>query len=173
MWENLKQKIVQINDWPRPGIVCYDIAPLLKDAAMFKEIIEQLAQPYQGQKIDLVVGIEARGFVIASALAYRLGVGMAMIRKKNKLPPPTVMQEYSYEYAAQIIEMQEGAITPGQRVIIVDDTLATGGTMAAAVKLVKKLGGEIVGLSFIVEMTPMAGRERLRGCTIHSLVTFD
>lgn len=172
MEENLKQKITKINDWPRPGIVCYDVAPLFKDKNDLHSVIEGLARPYAGQKIDLVVGIEARGFVLAGALAHRLGVGMAMIRKKNKLPPPTVSQEYSYEYAAQVIEMQTGAIAPGQRVIIVDDTLATGGTMSAAVKLVKKLGGEIIGLSFIVEMKSMAGAGRLNGLPVHSLVSY-
>lgn len=173
MEEDLKSKITRINDWPRPGIVCYDVAPLFKDKNDFHNIIEELARPYESQKVDVVVGVEARGFILAAALAYCLGVGVAMIRKKNKLPPPTVSQEYSYEYAAQVIEMQTGVVTPGERVVIVDDTLATGGTMAAAVKLVKKLQGEIVGLSFIVEMKFMAGADRLKGLPVHSLVSYE
>ena len=172
MGEDWKSKITRINDWPRPGIVCYNVAPLFKDKNDFRQVIADLARPYEGQKVDVVVGTEARGFILAGALAYHLGVGLAMIRKKNKLPPPVVAQEYSYEYAAQVIEMQTGAISPGQRVIIVDDTLATGGTMSAAVKLVKKLGGEIIGLSFIVEMKSMAGAGRLNGLPVHSLISY-
>lgn len=169
----LKPHVTKIQDWPRPGIVTYDIGAALAKPPLFQEIVSELSVPYHDQAIDLVVGLEARGFVLAGAVARVLDTGVVLMRKKGKLAPPTIVQEYSYEYAAQVIELQAGAIVPGQRVAVIDDTLATGGTMAAAIKLIKQLGGVIVGLSFVVEMRFMAGADRLKEFPVHSLVTFD
>ncbi len=169
---DLKTHITQTNDWPRPGIVTYDIGPLLQDKALFHEVIEQLAEPYSGKKIDAVVCPEARGFVLGSALAYKLNAGVVLIRKKGKLPPPTIVQEYSYEYASNVIEIQSNSLASGQSIILVDDILATGGTMAAAVKLVNRLGVDILGISFVISMDFMAGSDRLRGQNIHSLIHY-
>lgn len=170
---DLKDRITCIDGWPKPGIMTYDIAPLFRDSVYFQATIEKLAEPYLNKKINFVVGIEARGFVIASALAARLGVGLVLIRKKGKIPPPTIAQDYSYEYSSQVMEIQATDLKAGDQVIIVDDTLATGGTMAAAVKLVGKLGAEIIGLSFIVYRSLMAGEERLRGQNINYLVSYQ
>jgi adenine phosphoribosyltransferase len=170
---DFRSQIMATNDWPRPGIVCYDIAPLLRDPLYFSEMIEQMVAPYAGSHIDMVIGIESRGFVLAGAMADHLGAGMAMIRKKGKLPPPTIAQEYSYEYAANVIEISTEAITPGQRIVIVDDAIATGGTISAAVKLVNRLGGTIVGISCVVLVDFMAARDRVKGETIHALVSYE
>lgn len=170
---DFREHITTTNDWPRPGIVTYDVAPLLSDPGIFRDLINGLAEPYRGLTIDAVVGLEARGFLIAGALARELNTGVVMIRKKGKLPPPTIREEYSYEYASQVIEMGEQALKKDQRVILVDDILATGGTMAAAVKLVNKFGVQIIGISFIIEMRYMAGRDRLKDQIIHSLVQYD
>lgn len=169
---DLKSYITQTSDWPRPGIVTYDIGPLLRDAALLREILERLAEPYKDQKIDAIVGLEARGFVLASALAYKLNTGLVLIRKKGKLPPPTFAQEYSYEYASNVIEIQSNSLANGQNIVLVDDILATGGTMAAAVKLVNRLGVNILGISFVISMDFMAGSDRLRGQNIHSLISY-
>ena len=164
--------ITKTYDWPRLGIVTYDVAPLLLDPVLFRELIERMATPYVDTKIDTIVGIEARGFSIGAALAYRLGTGFAMIRKNGKLPPPTVSQEYSYEYASQVIEIGSTTLKEGARVVLVDDILATGGTMAASVKLLRRFSVHIVGISCIIEMTSMAGRDRLKQQTIHSVLTY-
>lgn len=169
---DLKSQISVISDWPRAGITTYDIAPLLANQESFHELIEQLAVPYLNQTIDVVVGIEARGFVLAAGLAERLGAGIILIRKKDKLPPPTVSQEYSFEYAAQVMEVSANAFRAGANIVLADDILATGGTMAAAVKLIKNFVVEIVGISFVIEMDFMAGRDRLKGQVIHSLIKY-
>lgn len=169
---DFKSKISKIENWPNPGIVCYDIAPLLADPMYFKEAIEQMAKPYLGEKVDIVAGIEARGFILASALAFRLGSGLVMIRKKGKLPRETVSQSYSYEYAANVIEANMDAIRPGQKVVLVDDILATGGTMSAAVKLLNRLGGDIVGISFLASIDFMAGASRLKNYKINYLINY-
>lgn len=173
MASDLRNKIIQINDWPNPGIVCFDITPLLTDPKDFEVIIEALAKPYLGEKVDVVAGIEARGFVLAGALARRLDAGIVMIRKRGKLPRETIAQDYSYEYAANVIEINTDVIKSGQRVVLVDDILATGGTMAAAVKLVNRLSGKIIGISFVVKMDFMAGEERIKGQKIYSLVNYE
>src|SRR3989338_347780 len=170
---DFKPYISIINDWPKPGITTYDVGPLLRNPVHFKNIIEELAQPYLDKKITAVVGIEARGFLLAAALAYRLDTGVVLIRKKGKLPPPTIEEEYNYEYASHVIEIQTGAINPGEHVVLIDDILATGGTMSAAVKLVKKLGGEIIGLSFFIYMSLMAGEDRLKGQNINYLINYQ
>ncbi len=169
---DFRPHILEINNWPRLGIRCYDISPLLADRETFGELIEVLAEPYLGVQIDAVVGIEARGFLLAGAVAHRLGTGVVMIRKKGKIPPPTVAQEYSYEYASQIIEMRADALSSGAQIILIDDILATGGTMAAAVKLVDQFDVTITGISFVVEMAFMAGRTRIREKRVHSVVEY-
>ncbi len=173
MVSDLKSKIKIIEDWPRPGIDCYDISPLLADSVAFSEMIKKMAEPYRGQPIDIIVGVEARGFVIASALAYELGAGVAMVRKKGKLPPPTDKEEYSYEYASNVIEIGTDYLYEDKKVVIVDDILATGGTMSAVEKLIKRNGIDILGISFVVEMELMSGRDRLRHDNIQSLVKYN
>lgn len=170
---DFKSKIIRIDNWPNSGIICYDTAPLLADPLYFKEAVEKMAEPYLGEKIDIIAGIEARGFTLASALAYRLGTGLVLIRKKGKLPRETLSQSYSYEYAANVIEINADAILPGQRVVLVDDILATGGTMSAAVKLVNRLGGDIAGISFLVSVDFMAGAMRLNNQKINYLINYS
>ena len=142
------------------------------DPEGFKEAIDQLAEPYLGQKINKVVGIDARGFIFAAAMAYKLNTGLTIVRKKGKLPWKTIGVDYALEYAANSIEMHEDAILPGERVLIVDDVLATGGTMEATVGLVKKLGGEIAGISFVIELGFLDGRKKLGNNKIYSLITY-
>ena len=164
---DIKSKIREVSDWPKPGIGFKDITPLLEDAEGFKEVINQLTAPYLDQKINKVVGIDARGFIFAAAMAYKLGAGLAIVRKKGKLPWKTIGADYALEYAANSIEMHEDSVLPGERILIVDDVLATGGTMETTVGLVKKLGGEIAGISFVIELGFLDGRKKLEGNKIH------
>lgn len=170
---DFKSVITITNDWPRPGIVTYDIAPILRDADLFKAMIDELVEPYKDKNIDAIIGIESRGFIVASAMADRLGVGMTIIRKKGKIPPPVLSQDYSFEYASQVIEIAENTFSSGEKVLLVDDILATGGTMAAAIKLVKKTGAEIVGTAFVIEMDSMAGRTRLQNLPTYAIVHYE
>lgn len=170
---DLKQYIREIPDWPKKGVNFKDITPLLRDAEAFKFAVDELAKPYAGKKIDAIVGIDARGFIFASALVYKLGAGLAIVRKKGKLPHKTISQEYELEYGSNTIEMREDAIKPGQSVVIVDDVLATGGTMEATIKLVEKLGGKIEGISFLIDLTFLKGREKLKNYLIYSLLNYD
>lgn len=169
---DFRSKIIQIPDWPNPGITCYETSAILRDPVLFQALITALAAPYEGLAIDAVAGIEARGFLLAGALADRLQAGAVMIRKRGKLPPPTLQQEYSYEYAAAAIEMNPDMIQKGNRVVVVDDVIATGGTMAAAVKLLERAGGAVSGISCIVLVDFMAARERLKGHEIYAAVTY-
>jgi adenine phosphoribosyltransferase len=170
--EELMQKIRDIPDFPRKGIVFKDITPLLNDPRSFKMAIDAMAHQYIGQQLDLVVGIEARGFIIGAALAYILNSGLIPLRKPGKLPFLTHRMSYNLEYGSAELEVHRDAIKPGQRVIIVDDLLATGGTMRASVDLVKTLGAEIVGVSFLVELGFLEGRNQLQGCDVTSLITY-
>jgi adenine phosphoribosyltransferase len=170
--EELAQKIRDIPDFPQKGIVFKDITPLLNDPRTFRMAIDAMAHQYVGRHIDLVVGIEARGFIIASALAYILNTGLIPLRKPGKLPFLTHRMSYDLEYGSAELEIHRDAITPGQRVIIVDDLLATGGTMRASVDLVKTLGAEIVGVSFLVELSFLDGRKRIQGCDVTALITY-
>ena len=170
--EELTQKIRDIPDFPRKGIVFKDITPLLNDPRTFKMAIDAMAHQYIGQQLDLVVGIEARGFIIGAALAYILNSGLIPLRKPGKLPFLTHRMSYNLEYGSAELEVHRDAIKPGQRVIIVDDLLATGGTMRASVDLVKTLGAEIVGVSFLVELGFLEGRNQLQGCDVTSLITY-
>ena len=169
---DLKSKIREVPDWPEKGINFKDITTLMEDAEALKFTINELCRPYENEKIDIIAGIDARGFLMASAMAYKLGTGVAVVRKKGKLPYKTVSREYALEYGSNTIEMHEDSIKPGQKVLMVDDLLATGGTMSAAIEMVKELGGEIVGVDFIVELDALKGREKFKDYKTRSLVHY-
>lgn len=169
---HLKEKIRDIPDFPKPGVVFKDITPLLADAQAFRTAVDLMGDRYRDRGIDVVVGIEARGFIIASALAYKLGMGHVVIRKAGKLPFKTHQAVYQLEYGTDTLEIHEDAIQPGMRVLIADDVLATGGTVVTAVDLVKKLGGEIIELTFLVELTFLKGREKLDNYPLFSLIQY-
>ncbi len=171
--EPLKALVRTIPDFPKPGILFYDITTLLKDPKGFAALIDALAQYYIDKDIDLVLGIEARGFIFGPALAYRLNAGFVPVRKPRKLPGPTVRVTYDLEYGSDTLEVHADAIEPGQRVVLVDDLLATGGTMEATIKLVQQLGGEIAGLGFAIELDFLKGRERFRDYDVFSLLHYD
>jgi len=170
--EELKAKIRNIPDFPKKGILFRDITTLLKDGNAFKQAVLSLAKPYRNRKIDVIVAVEARGFIFGAALAHELGVGIVPIRKKGKLPAETIDVTYKLEYGEDTLEIHKDAIKPQSQVLVVDDLLATGGTTLAAVELVKKLGGEIVGISFLIELSDLKGCEKLTGYPINSLITF-
>lgn len=169
---DLKALIREVPDFPKPGINFYDITTLLKDPAGFKKIIDSLAGHYRSSKIDVVLGIEARGFIIAPAVAYALGYGFIPVRKEKKLPAERARIEYALEYGTDVLEIHKDAVTPGQRVLIIDDVLATGGTAAAVAKLVEMLKGEVAGLGFILELDFLKGREKLAGHNVYSLLHY-
>lgn len=172
---DLKGLIRTIPDYPKPGIMFRDITTLLSDAQGFKAAIAQLAEPYRTQPVDAVAGIEARGFILGGAVADRLGCGFIPIRKKGKLPWKTIGQEYSLEYGVDVIEIHEDAVLPGSRILIVDDLIATGGTAEAAVKLIRRSGGKVVGACFIIDLPELGGRSILEKHDIscHALVKFE
>jgi adenine phosphoribosyltransferase len=170
---HLKEKIRTIPHFPKKGIMFRDITTLLKDAGGFKETIDILARRYQDTPIDLIAGIESRGFIIAGALAYLLGKGFVLIRKPGKLPAATYRVEYELEYGKDAIEMHKDAIEKGARVLMIDDLLATGGTMKAACEMIEKAGGEVVECAFIVDLPDLKGKEKLRGYEVFSLVEFE
>ena len=159
--EHLKAKIRQVPDFPKPGILYYDITTLLRDPIGLREAIDGLTEPFRNQQIDLVVGIESRGFILGAAVADRLRAGFVPARKPGKLPAGTIQQSYDLEYGSDALEIHQDAIEQGQRVLIVDDLLATGGTARAALDLVRKTGGEIAGMAFLVELQFLGGRARL------------
>ena len=171
--EHLKKLIREIPDFPKPGILFYDITTLLKDPAGFREAIGGLKARYDPANIDAVVGVEARGFIFASALAYALNAGFVPVRKPKKLPGETVRMAYDLEYGTDALEIHTGAIVPGSRVLIVDDLLATGGTAQATAKLVEQCGGKLIGLGFLVELTFLPGRKKLEGRDVFSLLQYD
>jgi len=168
----LKEKIREIPDWPKKGVSFKDITPLIEDRVIFRKVIDLLSKPYLNKKIDKIVGIDARGFIFAAAMAYKLKTGMAIVRKKGKLPSKCVSKKYTLEYGSNTIEMHKDSILPREKVVIVDDVLATGGTMEATVDLVKKLKGKIMGIDFIMELTFLNGRKKLKGYKINSLVKY-
>ncbi len=172
---DLKALVRTIPDYPKPGIMFRDITTLLGDAQGFKAAIAQMAEPFRTKPVDVVAGIEARGFILGGAVADRLGCGFIPTRKKGKLPWRTIGQEYTLEYGVDIIEIHEDAIRPGQRVLIVDDLIATGGTAEAAAKLIKQTGGEIVGATFVIDLPDLGGTKILEshGIKSHVLITFD
>ncbi|MFA6467530.1 MAG: adenine phosphoribosyltransferase [Bacteroidota bacterium] len=170
---NLESIIRTVPDFPKPGIQFKDITTVLKDPEALKYCIETFHEKYKDQRITKVVGIESRGFIVGTALAYRLGAGFVPIRKPGKLPATVLRQEYQLEYGTDVIEIHKDAITPGERVLLHDDVLATGGTMQAACSIVKQLGGEIVGISFLIELAFLHPRKKLSGFDIFSLVTYN
>jgi adenine phosphoribosyltransferase len=173
MEKYLKSKIRDIKDWPKEGVNFKDITTLLEDGKAFRKAINAMARPFLKTKIDKVVGIDARGFIIASAMAYKLKTGLAIVRKKGKLPSKTISRDYGLEYANDTIEMHEDTILPGEKVLIVDDLLATGGTMEATISMVNQLKGEIVGISFLIELTYLKGKIRLGNYNIHSIIKYN
>lgn len=170
---DLKRYIRTIPDFPKKGIMFRDITTLIKNGRAFRKVVDEIANRYKKEKIDVVVGAESRGFIIGAAVAYKLGVGFVPVRKKGKLPYKTVSATYELEYGTDTVEMHEDGVKKGQKVLIVDDLLATGGTASAAVELVKKLGGKIVGIAFIIELVDLKGREKLKGYDVFSLVEFE
>jgi adenine phosphoribosyltransferase len=171
--EPLKTLIRTVPDFPKPGILFYDITTVLKDKAGFATLIDAFAQYYIGKEIDLVLGIEARGFIFGPALAYRLNAGFVPVRKPKKLPAPVARVNYDLEYGTDSLEIHMDAIEPGQRVVIVDDLFATGGTMEATVKLVRQLGGVVAGLGFAVELDFLKGRDKFQEYDVMSLLHYD
>ncbi len=171
--EPLKKLIREVPDFPKKGILFYDITTLLKDKLGLATLIDALAEYYLQKKVDLVLGIEARGFIFGPALAYRLNAGFVPVRKPGKLPSVTERAEYELEYGSNALEIHKDAIGKGQRVIIVDDLLATGGTAQATAKLASTLGAEIAGLGFVVELDFLSGRQKLQGYDVLSLLHYD
>jgi adenine phosphoribosyltransferase len=170
--DDLRAKIREVPDFPKPGILFYDITTLLREADAFREVIDRMAEAVKGERIDLVVGMESRGFIFAAPLADRLGAGFVPVRKLGKLPAETIEVEYDLEYGTATLEIHRDAIRPGQRVLVVDDLLATGGTVLGTIELVRRLGGEIAGLSFMVELTALGGRAKLGEFSIHTLLAY-
>jgi adenine phosphoribosyltransferase len=171
--EDLKKLIREIPDYPKPGILFYDITTLLKDQEGFHLMIDRLCQHYEGHHIDLVAGIEARGFIFAPALAYRLKAGFVPVRKPKKLPSKTAKICYALEYGTDTLEMHEDAVQKGQKVLLCDDLLATGGTAAAAVELIRSLGGTVDGAAFAVELNFLNGRKKLPNLDVFSLMQYE
>ena len=169
----LKKLIREVPDYPKPGILFYDVTTLLKDKQGLHALIDSLCNHYTGKHIDIVVGIEARGFIFAPALAYRLGAGFVPVRKPKKLPAKTAKVSYELEYGTDTLEIHEDAIQSGQRVLVCDDLLATGGTASATVKLARQLGGNVAGAAFAVELSFLNGRAKLPGLDVFSLIQYD
>lgn len=170
--DELKKLIREVPDFPKPGILFYDITTLLKDKQGFRRVIDILTEKVRPKNVDLVLGIEARGFIFAPALSYNLGAGFVPVRKPNKLPAATERVSYELEYGIDSLEIHKDAIRPGNRVLIADDLLATGGTSAATVRLVEKLGGTVVGLVFVVELEFLKGRQKLNGYDVFSVLKY-
>ena len=170
--EHLKAKIRHVPDFPKKGILFYDITTLLNDPAGFRDTIDAMAAPYMGEDIDHVVGIESRGFILGGAVANTLGSGFVPIRKPGKLPSACVREDYQLEYGTDSLEIHSDAFAAGQRILIVDDVLATGGTARAAAELVNKLGGKVIGISFLIELNFLQGREKLTGQPVYSVLQY-
>lgn len=171
--DDLAAHVRDIPDFPSPGIVFKDITPLLADHAAFSATVDRLAAAFEDRPVDRVLGIEARGFIVAAPVAYRFGAGFTPVRKAGKLPGQVAREEYALEYGADLLEIHVDAAAPGERVLIVDDVLATGGTAAAAARLVERLGAEVVGFGFVIELAFLAGRAKLGGRDVVSLITYE
>jgi adenine phosphoribosyltransferase len=171
---DLTQVIRSIPDYPKPGVMFRDITTLLGDARAFRRAVDELVQPFAGMKIDKVAGIEARGFILGGAVAHQLSAGFAPLRKKGKLPYTTISAEYALEYGSDVIEMHVDAVRPGERVMLVDDLIATGGTALAGLELLQRAGAEVVAAAFVVDLPDLGGAERLRsaGTPVSTLVAF-
>jgi adenine phosphoribosyltransferase len=170
--DHLKTRIRNVPDFPRAGILFYDITTLLQDPEGFRLAIDAVTLPFRDQQIELVVGIESRGFIFGAAVADRIGAGFAPVRKPGKLPSSTIRATYDLEYGSDSLEVHADAVRDGQRTIIIDDLLATGGTARATTDLVKRLGGQVVGLGFLIELTALNGRDKLTGESIHSVLKY-
>lgn len=170
---DLKSTVRSIVDWPIEGVIFRDLTTLMKDPEALKESCDILYERYKDQKIDKIVGIDARGFVFGAVLAYKLGIGFVPVRKKGKLPADCFEESYSLEYGAGTLEIHRDGLSEGERVVIVDDLIATGGTAGATTKLVKKLGAEIIECAFLIELPDLKGREQLKGCEIYSMMEFE
>jgi adenine phosphoribosyltransferase len=170
--DQLKAQIRHVPDFPKLGILFYDITTLLQDPAGFRSAIDSMAQPFENQGIDIVVGIESRGFIFGAPVADRIGAGFVPVRKPGKLPSTTVRGSYALEYGTDTLEMHDDAIRKGQRVLIVDDLLATGGTARATTNLVKTLGGEVHALAFLIELEALGGRKKLEGERLHTVLKY-
>lgn len=164
-----------IVDFPKPGIMFRDVTTLFSNPRGFRMAIDQLLHPYAGERIDVVVGLEARGFILGGAVAHQLGTGFVPVRKKGKLPGTVISEAYTLEYGEAVVEVHDDAIAPGQNVLIVDDLLATGGTAEAGIKLVERLGGQVAGCAFVVDLPDLGGRKRLEalGIDVHALCSFE
>lgn len=170
---NLKESVRSINDWPIEGVIFRDLTTLMKDPEAFIQSCDIFYERYRDKQIDKIVGIDARGFVFGAVLAYKLGIGFVPVRKKGKLPPETIEELYSLEYGSGTLEIHKDAINEGEKIVIVDDLIATGGTVGATVKLVKKLGGDILECAFLIELPDLNGREQIVDCAIFALMEFD
>jgi adenine phosphoribosyltransferase len=171
--DNLKYAIRDIPDFPKPGILFKDITPILQDGGLFRQAIDALADQFADQPLDVIVGVESRGFIFASALAYKLGAGLVIVRKPGKLPAATYQQTYALEYGEDTLEIHQDAITPGKKVLIVDDLLATGGTVKATADLLKQCQADVVGMGFVIELAFLKGKDKLHGYTVKSLISFE
>jgi adenine phosphoribosyltransferase len=170
---NLKETIRSIPGWPIEGVIFRDLTTLMQNPAAFAHACDVLYDRYKDKGIDKIVGIDARGFVFGGVVAYKLGIGFVPVRKKGKLPCATIQETYDLEYGTDTLEMHEDAIVPGEKVVIVDDLIATGGTVGAAVKLVKNLGAELVECAFVVELPDLQGRKQINGCPVFALAEFE
>ena len=170
--EDLKKAIRDIPDFPKKGIIFKDITPLLQNTGLFRKAVDRLAEEFKSRKIDVVASVESRGFILGAAIAYKLGVSFVPVRKKGKLPYKTYSVTYDLEYGQDTLEMHQDAVGRGAKVLIIDDLLATGGTLAATIDLVKKMGGEIAGIGFLIELTFLNGRKKAPGHEIFSLIKF-
>ena len=171
--DELRDFIRNVPDFPKKGIVFRDITTLLKDKSAFQKTIDIMYEKYKAVHIDKVVSVESRGFIFGSVLAYRFNAGFVPVRKPKKLPAKTIKEEYQLEYGTDALEIHTDSISKGEKVLIVDDLLATGGTVQATCKLVEKLGGEIVGIAFLIELAFLSGRKKLKGYDVHSLIQYD
>ena len=170
--EGLKKVIRDVPDFPRKGIIFKDITTLLADGKHYRKAVDSVASQYQGKGIEKVVAIEARGFILGSSVAYKLGVGLVPVRKKGKLPYDCVEESYTLEYGTDTLEMHQDAIQKGEKVLLVDDLLATGGTAEAVLKLIQRLGGETVGCAFLIELSFLNGRKKINGCPVTSILQY-
>lgn len=170
--ETLKRFIRDVPDFPTEGILFKDITPILQDGQMFRQVVQAMAEKVRPFKPDVIVGIESRGFILGAPIAMELGAGFVPVRKMGKLPSDTIRAEYALEYGTNVVEIHTDAILPGQRTVIIDDLLATGGTAAASVQLVRELGGDVAGLVFLVELLFLNGRSKLDGCPTETLIQY-
>ncbi len=170
---DLKNSVRSIVDWPIKGVIFRDLTTLMKDPEAFQAACDCLYERYRDKKIDKIVGIDARGFVFGAVVAYKLGLGFVPVRKKGKLPAETVSACYDLEYGSAEVEMHQDAISSGERVVIIDDLIATGGTIEAAVKLVRQCGGEVVECAFLIELPDLLGRKRIADCDVFAMMEFD